>query len=72
MSTAGVVRGMKIPKSGTMVFEIYGRRYPITKIKNEGGVLRGYCCKRKKMVWILDREHLLFDGEFPIEATKIK
>lgn len=55
-----------------MVFEIYGRRYSITKIKNEGGVLRGYCRKRKKMVWILDTKHLLFDGEFPIEATKIK
>lgn len=63
---------MKVPKSRSMVFEIYGRKYHISSIRDEGGILRGYCRERKKMVWIIDSKHLLFDDEFPIEAKKVK
>lgn len=54
-----------------MKYVIYGRIYRLTRIRREAGILYGYCKKRRKWAWIYDDHHLMFEGEFPINATRI-
>ena len=54
----------------TKAYMINGYKYQFEQVHYEGGMLRGYCKKRKKWAWLADK-YLQFDDEPLVLATEI-
>lgn len=54
----------------TATYLINGYTYRIIRIHMEAGMLRGYCPKKRKAVWLTDK-FVQFEGEPAVAATKI-
>ena len=54
----------------TKDYMINGYKYRFIRVHSEGGMLRGYCKKRKKYAWLADK-YIQFDDEPAVLATEI-